>query len=148
MLIVSIFFVGAGSASALTHTNPLNVTASVVASCRVTGVTDIAFGDYDVTDATAKDAAGNMVFKCTKSTAYKTYVVGTRTMLNGAEVLNFEIYSDAGRTAAYPATSGAGLTGTAASSANITRDIYGRIPAEQDVATGSYARELTATIEY
>lgn len=146
-LLLVVVFAG-GAMAQTTDTNDLNVTASVTASCRITSVTDIAFGAYDPTDPTDNTVgAGDIRFRCVKGTAYSTYIVGTRTMTSsGADVLNFEIYSDAIRTAAFPAVTGTG--GTAASNTEITTNVYGRITALQDVGVDNYSRTLTATVEY
>ncbi len=145
LLLVVVF---AGGAMAQTDTNDMIVTASVTASCRITSVTDIAFGAYDPTDPTDNDAGnGDISFRCVKGTAYSTYITGTRSMAgSGADVLNFEIYTDVGRTTAFPSVTGTG--GTAASNAEITTDVYGRIAALQDVGVDNYSRTLTATVEY
>jgi spore coat protein U-like protein len=129
--------------------NDLIVTATVVPSCRITSVTDIGFGTYDPTDAADNDAgSGDINFRCVRGTDYNTYIVGTRTMTDGGvETLDFELYSDAGRTTTYPSAT-EGITGNAANNAIITSNIYGRIAALQDVAVGSYSVTLTATVEY
>ncbi len=134
---------------AATKTNNLNVTASVAANCNIQSVVDVAFGAYDSTSATDLDAAGSMTFRCTKNTAYKTYLVGVRQMVGAvnADNLNFELYSDNGRTTVYPSDNSGGST-PAPSNAAITSDIYGRVTALQDVSVDTYSRVLTATVEY
>ncbi|MBN1382719.1 MAG: spore coat protein U domain-containing protein [Deltaproteobacteria bacterium] len=136
-----------GMAMAATDTENLNVTASVAASCQITAVTDIAFGAYDPTSSTPTDAAGNMTLRCVKATSYKTYVSGTRSMTGGSDTLNFALYSDSDRTTTFPSDN-SGSSVEASSNAAVTQDIYGRIPAEQDVGVESYSATLTATVEY
>jgi spore coat protein U-like protein len=137
----------AGMAMAATKTNNLSVTASVAASCSIQSVADISFGAYDPTSASNTDAAGNMIFKCVKSTSYKTYITGTRSMSGGGDNLAFTLWTDAGRTATFPSDNSAG--GTTAPNGNaITKDIYGRIAALQDVGAASYTATLVATVEY
>ncbi len=89
---------------AITKTNNLNVTASVAANCTITAVTDVSFGAYDPTSATDLDVNGDITFRCTKNTSYKTYMVDTRQMVGAvnADNLDFELYSDAGRTTVFP----------------------------------------------
>lgn len=139
----------AGVSMAATKTNNLNVTASVQANCTFSSVTDVAFGDYDPTSSTPLDATGDMTFRCTKNTAYQTYITGTRQMVGAthSDNLDFELYSDSGRTTVYP-SSAPGVGGTASNNSPITLNIYGRIPAEQDVSVDTYSRALTATIQY
>jgi spore coat protein U-like protein len=132
---------------AVTDTEDLGIQASVAATCRVSSTTAINFGVYDPTSATNSDAAGNMVLRCVKNTSYKTYITGTRSMTTGGDTLTFELYSDSERSAAYPSTTPASGD-TATSSAPVTKDIFGRIPALQDVGVASYSTTLVATIEY
>src|SRR3546814_4441461 len=91
-----------------------NVTANVVASCKVTSTTDIAFGNYDPADAnntTALDAAGSIAVRCVKGTAANvaieqganpaagsSCITPLRQMAGGTERLNYAIYQDAART--------------------------------------------------
>ncbi|MEW6186544.1 MAG: spore coat U domain-containing protein [Thermodesulfobacteriota bacterium] len=138
-----------GVSLAATKTNNLNVTAAVQANCNFSSVTDVAFGDYDPTSATPLDVNGDMTFRCTKNTAYETYIVGTRQMVGAVESdnLNFELYTDAGRTTAFLADN-SGPTSNAPDNSPITQIIYGRIAALQDVSVDTYSRALTITIEY
>ncbi|OGP49367.1 MAG: hypothetical protein A2Y79_09585 [Deltaproteobacteria bacterium RBG_13_43_22] len=134
---------------AATKTNNLQVTAAVQANCNFISVTDVAFGDYDPTSATDLDVNGDMTFRCTKNTAYKTYLVGTRQMVGAvnADNLDFELYSDAGRTTVYPIDNSGGSS-NAPDNSPITLTIYGRVTALQDVSVDTYSRTLTATVEY
>lgn len=142
------FVLAAGSAYAATDTSPMNVTATVSAVCTIESVSDIDFGAYDPTSSTDDDAAGDFTFRCVKATDYDLYITGTRQMTDGgSETLDFELYSDAGRTTAWPSAS-PGITGTAASNAQDTRDVYGRITALQDAGVGSYSAVVTITVEY
>jgi spore coat protein U-like protein len=137
-----------GVAMAATATSSLNVSATVTKSCRVTGTTAISFGNYDPTDTSNVDAAGDFTFQCTKNTNYSLYITGTRQMTDGSNNLGFEIYSDAGRSTVYPAALAGAITGTSANNSPDTKNLYGRISAGQDVPTGSYSRSLTVTVEY
>ena len=136
----------ATSAMAQPATNNLGIAASVVASCSITSVADLDFGTYDTTDPTDNDTAGNVIFRCTKATDYDVYISGTRSM-TVADTLTFELYSDAGRTSVF-AIADPGEGGSAANNGNITMDIYGRIPALQDVAVASYTTTLTVNVDW
>jgi spore coat protein U-like protein len=140
----------AGVSMAATQTSNLQVTATVTNSCRIDSVGNVAFGSYDPTDPVDNTAgSGNVVTRCTKNTAYRIYITGTRTMAFGAESLNFELYTDAGRTIVFPATFASASPSTSSSNAPVTTNIYGKIPALQDVAAGGpYSATLSATVEY
>ena len=132
---------------AATKPNILQVTDTVIASCNISSVTDIAFGNYDPMRPVPTDASGSVILQCATGTAYKTYIVGTRIMTGGADTLNFDLYSDAGRTMTFPSD----YSGTATNAPDInpiTENIYGRIPAQQNVGVANYSRTLTVTIEY
>lgn len=138
----------APSAMAATDTNPLAASASVAATCTIQSVTDLDFGTYDTSSATDDDdGVGNVVFRCTKGTGYDVYITGARTMTDGTDTLNFEMYQEVGRTTLWPSAS-VGVTGTAANNGNITLDIFGRITALQDVQVGAYVGSVTVTVEY
>jgi spore coat protein U-like protein len=148
-LIILAILAISGVSIAATKTNNLLVTASVAANCNIVSVTNIAFGAYDPISATDLDVNGDMTFRCTRNTPYKTYLVGTRQMVGAvySDALNFQLYSDSGRTLIYPSDNSGGSS-SAPNFNPITATIYGRIPALQDVSVDSYSRTLTATVEY
>ncbi len=142
------FLAISGVYMAATKTNNLNVTASVVANCNITSVTDISWGVYDTTSLTPLDANGDLTFRCTKNTNYKAYITGVRSMAGaGADNLTFNLFSDAGHTTAFPIDN-SGAPTNAASNAPISKTVYGRIPATQDVGVDSYTIALVAMVEY
>ena len=120
----------------------------------------MAFGAYDpvVTNAsTDRLGTGTLTVACTKGTAAtidlgngSNLSGGSRRMASGANFLNYALYKDAARTQVW----GSGMTGgstlaynsTTKASTNLT--VYGTIPQAQDVAAGSYADLVQATINY
>jgi spore coat protein U-like protein len=149
-IIIVLAMAGACSASlgiAGTATDSLTVSATVSAACQISGISNITFGAYDPLSLSPQDAAGSMVLRCVKGTSYKTFVAGTRTMLGGGSALAFQLYSDSGRTSIF-ADNNTGNSVTAASSAPVTQNIYGRILAQQDVPAASYSTVLIVTVEY
>ena len=139
----------AAHAMAATDTNPLNVQAVVNAQCNIQSVTDLDFADYDVTSAAPDDdGVGDVTFACTRATNYDVYITGVRTITDGTDTLNYELYADAGRATVFPS----GMPGVASPAAPdnnpIVQSIWGRIPALQDVQAGTYAGAVTVTIEY
>jgi spore coat protein U-like protein len=133
---------------AATETSPLSVFAQVVTRCRIDSVTNLDFLTYDPTDSVDDDdGVGDVTFRCTKNTAYEIYIAGVRTMTDGTDILNFELYQDAARTTVWP--SGLpGVSGVSANNSPVTQGIYGRIPALQDVQAGNYSGTVTVTIDY
>jgi spore coat protein U-like protein len=152
----------ATSALAATATSNFNVTASVTNNCTITSTT-LAFGAYDpiVANATTPlDAAGSVDITCTKGAATTiglsagnnsaSATTTTRAMSNGAGgFLDYEIYSNAGRTTVWT-NSGAGLLTPPVAPSKATRSFptYGRVPAGLDPDTGSYTDTVTATVNF
>ena len=151
-MILSICVLGlmaiATASIAATATDSATVTASVASACSITSFPDIAFGAYDPTSATPKDATGSLSISCVKGTSYRSYLSTPRTMTGGTDTLNFEVYSDAVHSAAFPSSYASASSVTATSIAAVTTTLYGRIAAQQDVGVESYSGTLTATVEY
>lgn len=142
----------AGTAMAATATSNFTVSASVSNGCRIsTAASAVNFGAYDPTDSNPNDVGtGSFGYKCTKGTDYWTYITGTRQMTDGTDNLNFDLYTDAARTAVFPATkAAAGAATTSANNGEVVKSYYGRIPAAQNVTAGAaLSTTLTATVEY
>ncbi len=149
------------NAIAGTTTQNINVSANVNANCKMSNPSDVAFGNYDPTDAnyTANlDATGSFQIACTKGvTAALTINNGSnfstpnRRMI-GATVntvfLNYQLYTTAGRSTIWDATVGGTVSYVASSSSKTTQTIYGRIPGGQDVSAQAYSDTVTVTATF
>ena len=136
------------SAIAQTDTTALTASATVMGSCRLTSVTNLDFGTYDPTNpANDDDGVGDFTFRCTRGTNYDLYISGVRTMTDGTDTLNYDLYQDISRATVWAAAS-PGTTGISANNAPNITNIYGRIPALQDVQAGAYSGTVTVTVEY
>ena len=143
---------------AASATTTLTVSASVTANCTIsTGA--LAFGSYDPVGANASsplDATGTVTIACTKGS---TNTIGldlgsnasgsTRRMASGSERLTYEMYKDSSRTQVW-GNSGTDLydAGTAPSKAARSFNVYGQVPAGQDVGAGSYSDTVVATVNF
>lgn len=127
-------------------------------SCSLS-TSNIGFGSYDVFAAADTDTVGSLSFTCNQSVPSVTitltggsYGAGARTMSTGgsSDKLRYALYLDAARTR--PWADGNSGTGTysagSVAAGKYTVQIYGRIPRNQDVTTGSYQDSVTATINY
>lgn len=147
------------------QTSSFQVTANVVASCRITSTTDINFGAYDpadVNNTTALDANGNIAVRCVKGTtanvaieqganpaAGSTCAAPARQMAGGADRLAYAIYQDAARTTLWGCDPSNDQTFTAATVLTpTTLTTYGRIPAGQDVGVGAFADTVNVTVTF
>jgi len=150
LLAAALFVLTAGAAFAAVESMNLTVSASVSGNCRVTGVTNITFlTAYDTLDPANNDSgSGNFTYRCTKGTTYWLYITGSRQMSQGAELLNFDLYTDAGRGTVWPAVNPGGPGTISASNNELTVDVFGRIPALQNVAAGPYSGTVAVTVEF
>ena len=140
--------------------------AGAAVSCSV-NLVGVAFGIYNPLSTTPTTSAGSITVSCTNTNGgsttvnitatYSTGASGTyasRTMRNGTQVLDYNLYFDA----AYTQVRGDGTGGTTAGQATLTLGrnqtgtasgtIYGRVPAGQDVGPGAYSDTIVVTVNY
>jgi spore coat protein U-like protein len=151
---------GTGTATAngaATATGTLIATASVSAKCVIDSTTNVVFGSIDPTSNGNYDGAGTIITHCSKNTLEFLWiapsVAGVLKMTSPTTLdsITYGLYSDIGRTTAFPAvTGGAKITqpGTP-----VTTTIYGRVVVSNGVnntvaAANDYTQALTATIEW
>ncbi|HEY7205168.1 MAG TPA: spore coat U domain-containing protein [Methylomirabilota bacterium] len=127
------------------------------AACTV-NTTAINFGTYNVFTATPDDATGRVRLRCTVTRPPSVTVhldkggapsFTPRQMRQGTETIDYNLYQDSTRTIIW----GDGTGGTQVVvqpspplNTNVDVTVYGRIPAGQDVSSGSYSATVTATI--
>jgi spore coat protein U-like protein len=136
----------------ITRTRTFNASVTVTGTC-VIQPGSVLFGSYDPGSATPRDAAGTLSITCSAGTPY-TVSLGagnnpagpTRQMASGTSLLQYGLYSDAGRTVVWDTVSLVG--GTAPSTAPIALPVYGRIPPGQLVAAGTYGDVVQATVNF
>lgn len=135
------------------------IESSSYADCTVTA-TDLNFGSYDVFSASPTNGAGNVNVHCTFLVSLGLhYTVKLSTGGSGTylprkmQTLNYNLYTDSGRTTVW----GDGNEGTVYNEFTslvglLLHDrnyaVYGQIPAQQNVAAGSYSDTITATLNY
>lgn len=135
-----------------------------ISGCTI-NTSPIRFGNYDPFLGTPSDTAGTITINCTSEVVKATLTLSqssTSGSFNprqmkgsgGADLLNYNIYTDVARTVIFGngagGTADIGLkrpTGPPASWSRMI-DIYGRIPPGQNVSVGSYSDTLTVTIDW
>jgi spore coat protein U-like protein len=131
------------------------------ASCTVS-TSSIAFGTYDVFSAAPTDTTGSVTFNCTgvgqgsisislSKGSSLTFDPRTMTGPTPADTLSYNLYRDAAHSTIWGDNTGTTswyTTSSVQNNTSVTVTIYGRIPAGQDVRTGSYSDAVTATINY
>ena len=151
-------------ACASTQTTSFNVTATVINDCIISS-TNIAFGTYDPTVATALTAAGAVTARCTKGDVVSvalgqganpasgsTATVPARQMISGANLLAYHIYiANTGTTEWGTGTVGTNTPPAQTSASVLTALSFptnGALPAGTDVPAGSYTDTVVATVTY
>ncbi|MFA6051999.1 MAG: spore coat U domain-containing protein [Methylobacter sp.] len=157
-LAVVLLAVNEQAAQAATTTTTFQVTATVNSACTVSA-TNLTFGVYDPS-AAAHDDTSTVTVTCTKATAYDIGLdaglaagatVTTRQMQHATltDLLNYSLYSDAGRTTNWGNTVSTDTVHVAsATGAAENHTVYGRIATGQYVTAGSYADTITVTVTY
>jgi len=70
-------------------------------------------------------------------------------MTDGSNTLEYNLYTDAGRTTVWGDGTASSVTAAGTGSgAQQSLTVYGRIPASQSVPAGSYSDTVTATINF
>lgn len=152
----------ASSAFAGTATSNLNVSATVTANCLITA-NALAFGAYDpiVANATTPlNVATTINVTCTNNSAAtvtldqgltpaagSTAAAPLRQMAGGGTVLPYSIFQDAAHTIVWGNTAATGVADTG-SGVQQTINVFGQIPAAQNVPAASYADTVVATITF
>lgn len=145
-------------AFAATDTATMAVSTTVNASCSISA-TALAFGSYDpvVTHAsTPLDGTGTVTIACTSGAAVDVDLdfglnagAGTqRKLLSGTDTINYDLFSDSGRTTAWDNTEANDVNRTGTGADDVLT-VYGRVPAGQTGApSGTYTDTVTATVNF
>lgn len=135
----------------------LSAAATVEAACTIS-TTAVNFGTYNVFSASPDNATGQVTYRCTAPRPPLVTIqldkggaptFNPRQMRMGSEILSFNLYLDSTRTTIWGDGTGGSQTYTRSNpppNQNINVNVFGRIPAGQDVSAGSYSATVTATI--
>ena len=135
----------------------LSAAATAEAACTIS-TTAVNFGTYNVFSASPDDATGQVTYRCTAPRPPLVTIqldkggaptFNPRQMRMGSEILNYNLYLDSTRSTIWGDGTGGSQTYTRSNpppNQNINVNVFGRIPAGQDVSAGSYGATVTATI--
>ena len=140
-------------AAAASSTGTFTVQAIVAPTCTISG-SALSFGNYDPNAGTPLAGQTTLSLTCTKNTGYSVALTSangaTFGMKNGADTLNYVLYSDLAHTSVWDGARP--VAGTASSRASIALDVYGLVPINQDVPAGAggltYSDTVTATVTF
>lgn len=158
--IVAIALTASATPSFAQDTGSLDVTAEVLSSCNIVSTSTLAFGSVDQSAANI-DNQGSVSLICTATTPW---VLHTDDGINAsgaqkrmkhasqADTLNYEIFTDNGRSVPFPTVAGTPGSGPASNTGNgqaQTVTVFGRIPSGQTLPRpGNYSDTLTVTVSY
>ena len=155
-LTAAIFSFAGSAAEAATATGSFNVQVTIAATCVVTSATNLNFGTQGVLAANI-DQTSAINVTCTNTTPYNIGLdkglnggsVTTRQMKSaGPALINYSLFSDAGRTVNWGNTVG---TDTVAATGNGSAQpftVYGRIPPQTSPVPAVYTDTITITVTY
>ena len=135
------------------------VAAHAAVKCSVTTV-GVAFGVYDVFSSAPLLSAGSVSVRCvglgtgTEQVSISLSTGGSgsfnpRTLSQGSERLNYNLYLDPGYTQIWGNGTGGTLKHVSVSNNRpAVIPIFGRIPPGQDVSAGTYSDTIVVTIDY
>ena len=137
----------------------LAIPFSAQGACSLTS-TSVVFGAYDIFSNAPLDTLGQVIFRCANNDHNVSISLdkggaptfNPRRMLNGTNLLNYNLYLDAARTVIW----GDGTGGTQnffignpqPNNRDISVPLYGRIPAGQGASVGDYSNTITVTINF
>ena len=146
----------AGLHAQQTATTTFRVTAKVNAVCAVTA-TDLASGTYTSNAGTPLQGTTLLKATCTPSTTYYLGLdqgqspgatINARKMVSGAQVLNYQLYSDSTRSSIWGNTPGTDTVTGAGTGLAVDHTVYGSVPAAQSVPAGDYGDTITVRVYY
>jgi spore coat protein U-like protein len=152
LLALGFLVAGPLPARAATVTDVLNVSATVLSSCALSGGT-LSFGDYTSGQPTDLDVDGTINYvNCSGTLTFAldgggSGNINARQMRQGTSRLNYQIYRTASRTAVFGTgadAQGKILIGTQTG----TLTVYGRIPKSQIVPDGTYTDIVNITLTF
>jgi spore coat protein U-like protein len=150
---------GATPAFAQTAQGDLAVSASVSKSC-IVSTSPLNFGSVDVTNGQSFESTAELSVRCTSGADWTATAdaglgsgatTATRRMQNGANLLDYTLYTDSARTNIWDDVEGEGdnvIAGIGSGSAQLTT-IYGRVFGGQNsLPSGNYADTVQVTVTY
>jgi spore coat protein U-like protein len=147
-----------GAAHAATVTQTFQAKIIITSQCIFStgGIADLDFGTQGILAANV-DQQTSISVQCTNTTPYNiglnagtapSATVTTRSMQNGAALVNYSLYRDAGRTLNWGNTVGTDTLSGTGTGAAVAHTVYGRVPPQTTPAAGSYADTVTVTVTY
>jgi spore coat protein U-like protein len=161
LVLTSVVAVGSAALSvnsyAATANGTFAVTANVAASCTIVGTAldfgasvNVLGGDVDGTSTLTATCTNGAMYTIGLNAGLATgATVTTRQMVNGADTLNYALYTTTGRTTNWDDIGGTTVVSGTGSGVGQDITVYGRIPSGQTGAKALlYSDTITATIDF
>jgi len=141
---------------AATTTTTFTVQITITASCTINSASTLNFGSQGVLTANV-DQTSTIQVQCTNTTPYNIGLnagtgtgatVAARKMTNGANTVNYALYSDSGRTTVWGNTVGTDTVAATGNGAAQSYTAYGRVPPQTTPAPAVYTDTITVTVTY
>jgi spore coat protein U-like protein len=134
------------------------VSASVSNACRITLATDLDFGNAGGLN-TNRDQTSTITVRCPTGTNWRlglsngSHAIGTvrRMRSSAGNYITYDLYLNSARTQRWGNTLGTDTTNFAAGmgeSTPVSQSVYGRVPAQASVPSGTYTDTVTVTLTY
>jgi len=148
---------GGDGGSTVSGAFPFTASATVPSDCRAYTTSDLDFGSVAGLITSSIDQTSSLTMTCTGRTAWN---VGLDNGLNAdgdirrmqlaasGNYVDYQLYQESARTNRWGNTLGTDTVPGTGTGSSQTLTIYGRIPAVQSVAAGSYSDIVTVTITY
>lgn len=159
LLAASLVTAGIATApAALAATAPATMAVNITIqnACNVSSVapTAMAFGTLGPL-AAAVNQTSTITVTCTKSAPYNIGLdggtsgsVSARTMVNGANSVGYQLYSDTGRTVVWGNTIGTNTVASSGTGSAQAFTVYGQVPAQATPPAATYTDTVNVTVTY
>ena len=144
------------AAQAATSTATMPVTITIQNACNVSSVapTTLNFGTQGPLLA-AVNQTSTITVTCTKNAPYNIGLdggtsgnVNARTMINGANSVGYQLYSDSSRTAVWGNTIGTNTVASSGTGSAQAFTVYGQVPAQATPPAATYNDTVNVTVTY
>jgi spore coat protein U-like protein len=135
------------------------VTATVSPTCTMSAITALAFGSYNFASTNPTTQNTIITYECTTGVSSTANIglnagnapgatTSTRKMQNGVNTLAYGLYSDSAYKNNWGNNQGVDTVPIIADGTQHTVTVYGSVPVNQAVPSGSYTDTITATITF
>ena len=144
------------ASQATTTTSTFTVQATIISSCTINSASTLNFGSIGVLIA-AVNQTSTLQVQCTNTTPYNIGLdagtgtgatVAVRKLTNGANTVNYSLYSDSGHTVVWGNTVGTNTVAATGNGAAQSYTVYGQVPTQTTPAPATYTDTITITVTY